>query len=304
MDLHFGSTYPLVTHRQFQKHNRNLVEIIEGYNCTKTIRGQTETSNVSTCSAIQCRHWSQWIEVNSQINMRMFCPRASTHLNFPTLKLFSSWNTDPRMFWKYTFFQTFQTWSSLEKLMLQSGYCMTISLGHDHSTQNNSVGQLCCIYGVRTCCIHINDDANTFRSACIPRQICRSQSQSNEAGNKSAEYSVDRLMQYIQRSPHLWYEWVTIAILHWYALVLHKQRLCDFSFLLPNFPSEFVYLDVKQSTLMTTENIQKFANRHFNLPSIATSQCQAVRPSGMNFVNNDQWLWLTVTAEAPCQLKE
>lgn len=145
-----------------------------------------------------------------------------------------------------------------------------------------------------TCCIHI-DDVNIFK--------CGNQSQSNKAGNKSAEYSVDHLVGYIQRSCCLWYGGATVAIFHWHTLTRFYIKSKDFVTLLPNFPSEFVYIDAKQSTLMTRESIQKFANRHFNFPSIAASKCQAGRPSGTNFVNNDQWLWLTVNCRGSVSVR-
>lgn len=50
-------------------------------------------------------------------------------------------------------------------------------------------GQLCCKYCACTCCIHINDDANSFRSVCNPRQLCGSQSQSTKPGNVCRAFS-------------------------------------------------------------------------------------------------------------------
>lgn len=127
---------------------------------------------------------------------------------------------------------------------------------------------------VCTCCIHINDDVYSFRSASKSRQVYRSPSQNIKASIK---------LQSIQ-----WIIWWDVSrILPVYQLVSNRHH------------SPWLG---KQSTLMTTENIQKFANRYFNFSSLATSKCYTVRPSGTNLVNNA--LTISNCRGTLCQLKE
>lgn len=161
------------------------------FNCVKTIRGQTEMRNQHSHSAIQWLYWSQRIEVNSEITMRMPCPRVSMRLNFPILKLSLkhwSWNI-LKIHICSEYLKVRYPWKTdaVNLLLHDRSTCMTWP--QHTQPQPYGSGQLCCSYCACTCCIHINDDANSFRSVCNLRQFCGSQSQSIKPGNICRAFS-------------------------------------------------------------------------------------------------------------------
>lgn len=138
---------------------------------------------------------------------------------------------------------------------------MTISFGHDHSTHNQDLG------------VHDNSVVHTapvFATYTWMTMPTVSVSLWSQAAlwEPVTKHKIWQHLQSIQRTPWCTNCDVTVTILHWNALGLHKQIFCVFSLRVTNLAPQFLYLQVLQSTLMTTESIQKLANRYFCFASL------------------------------------